>query len=113
MNLSLQEVIIVGSYSEQVKFSELTIDMFRMLQTLEREPQEDLSAHIAVQMAAQDQTNNGVQQSIYGSNSSAPTTTSAVTTPVGGVPVTPSQDGNRSLVNELHLSIKIMLIVFQ
>lgn len=25
----------------QVKFSELTIDMFRMLQTLEREPQED------------------------------------------------------------------------
>lgn len=25
----------------QVKFSELTMDMFRMLQTLEREPQED------------------------------------------------------------------------
>ncbi|KAH7931691.1 hypothetical protein HPB51_029719 [Rhipicephalus microplus] len=25
----------------QVKFSELTLDMFRMLQTLEREPQED------------------------------------------------------------------------
>jgi len=27
----------------QVKFSELTLDMFRILQTLEREPQEDLS----------------------------------------------------------------------
>ena len=27
----------------QVKFSELTIDMFRMLQTLEREPQEDVT----------------------------------------------------------------------
>lgn len=27
----------------QVKFSELTIDMFRMLQTLEREPQEDVA----------------------------------------------------------------------
>ena len=27
----------------QVKFSELTLDMFRMLQTLEREPQEDLN----------------------------------------------------------------------
>ena len=27
----------------QVKFSELTIDMFRMLQTLEREPLEDLA----------------------------------------------------------------------
>ncbi|XP_022687352.1 protein SCAI-like isoform X2 [Varroa jacobsoni] len=42
--LSLQEVIIVGSCCDQlvappqVKFSELTLDMFRMLQTLEREP---------------------------------------------------------------------------
>lgn len=27
----------------QVKFSELTMDMFRMLQTLEREPQEDFN----------------------------------------------------------------------
>ena len=27
----------------QVKFSELTLDMFRMLQTLEKEPQEELS----------------------------------------------------------------------
>ena len=30
-------------WSMQVKFSELTLDMFRILQTLEREPQEDLS----------------------------------------------------------------------
>ena len=42
MTLTLQEVLIVGSCSDQVKFSELTLDMFRMLQTLEREPQEDL-----------------------------------------------------------------------
>ena len=42
MTLSLQEVLIVGSCSEQVKFSELTLDMFRMLQSLEREPQEDM-----------------------------------------------------------------------
>lgn len=28
---------------EQVKFSELTLDMFRMLQALEREPQEDVN----------------------------------------------------------------------
>jgi hypothetical protein len=41
MNLTLQEILIVGSASEQVKFSELTMDMFRMIQTLEREPQED------------------------------------------------------------------------
>ena len=30
-------------FTMQVKFSELTLDMFRILQTLEREPQEDLS----------------------------------------------------------------------
>ncbi|KAB7501564.1 Protein SCAI [Armadillidium nasatum] len=41
INLSLQEILIVGNCTDQVKFSELTIDMFRMLQTLEREPQED------------------------------------------------------------------------
>lgn len=43
MNLTLQEILIVGSASEQVKFSELTMDMFRMIQTLEREPQEDFN----------------------------------------------------------------------
>lgn len=36
--LSLQEILIIGSKLDQVKFSELTIDMFRMLQTFEREP---------------------------------------------------------------------------
>ncbi|XP_037079944.1 protein SCAI-like [Pollicipes pollicipes] len=41
MCLSLQEILVVGNCSEQAKFSELTIDMFRMLQTLEREPQEE------------------------------------------------------------------------
>jgi len=43
MNLSLQEVIIVGNVADQVKFSELTLDMFRMLQTLEREPQDEMN----------------------------------------------------------------------
>ncbi|XP_064616454.1 protein SCAI-like isoform X2 [Liolophura sinensis] len=46
MYLTLQEILIVGNCHEQVKFSELTLDMFRMLQTLEREPQEDLSTQI-------------------------------------------------------------------
>ncbi|XP_064649107.1 protein SCAI-like isoform X2 [Lineus longissimus] len=41
--LTLQEILIVGNCHDQVKFSELTLDMFRMLQTLEREPQEDLN----------------------------------------------------------------------
>lgn len=40
MTLTLQEILIVGSACEQAKFSELTMDMFRMLQTLEREPNE-------------------------------------------------------------------------
>ncbi|XP_021190858.2 protein SCAI isoform X1 [Helicoverpa armigera] len=42
MILSLQEVLIIGSNSTQVKFSELTMDMFRMMQTLEREPSGDI-----------------------------------------------------------------------
>lgn len=45
MTLSLQEIIIVGSACEQAKFSELTMDMFRMLQTLEREPSESNQMH--------------------------------------------------------------------
>ena len=43
MDLILQEVLIIGNNNDQVKFSELTLDMFRILQTLEREPQEDAS----------------------------------------------------------------------
>ncbi|XP_037905644.1 protein SCAI isoform X3 [Hermetia illucens] len=47
MTLSLQEILIVGSACEQAKFSELTMDMFRMLQTLEREPTETAHPHHA------------------------------------------------------------------
>ncbi|MFT7814276.1 protein SCAI-like isoform X1 [Arapaima gigas] len=36
--LALADVLIVGNCNNQVKFSELTIDMFRMLQVLEWEP---------------------------------------------------------------------------
>ncbi|KAJ3381675.1 hypothetical protein HDU84_004908 [Entophlyctis sp. JEL0112] len=36
--LKLQEAILVGNYASQIKFSELTIDMFRILQIIEREP---------------------------------------------------------------------------
>ncbi|KAK3527261.1 hypothetical protein QTP86_018624, partial [Hemibagrus guttatus] len=36
--LTLADALIVGNCNSQVKFSELTIDMFRMLQALEREP---------------------------------------------------------------------------
>ncbi|OZJ03563.1 hypothetical protein BZG36_03094 [Bifiguratus adelaidae] len=36
--LQLQEAILVGNHQHQIKFSELTLDMYRMLQSLEREP---------------------------------------------------------------------------
>uniref|UniRef100_A0A8B9KU87 Suppressor of cancer cell invasion n=1 Tax=Astyanax mexicanus TaxID=7994 RepID=A0A8B9KU87_ASTMX len=36
--LTLADALIIGNCNSQVKFSELTIDMFRMLQALEREP---------------------------------------------------------------------------
>uniref|UniRef100_A0A674EKQ6 Suppressor of cancer cell invasion n=1 Tax=Salmo trutta TaxID=8032 RepID=A0A674EKQ6_SALTR len=36
--LTLADALIIGNCNNQVKFSELTIDMFRILQTLEREP---------------------------------------------------------------------------
>ncbi|XP_077594157.1 protein SCAI [Stigmatopora nigra] len=46
--LVLADALIVGNSNSQVKFSELTIDMFRMLQTLEREP-----ANLATQTSKQ------------------------------------------------------------
>ncbi|KAI9281116.1 hypothetical protein BY458DRAFT_553021 [Sporodiniella umbellata] len=36
--MRLQEAILVGNYQKQIKFSELTLDMYRMIQSLEREP---------------------------------------------------------------------------
>lgn len=35
--IRLQEAILVGNYQAQVKFSELTLDMFRIMQVLERD----------------------------------------------------------------------------
>ncbi|GBO98709.1 Protein SCAI [Eumeta japonica] len=42
MNYALHEILIIGSCGNQVKFSELTMDMFRIIQTLEREPSDDI-----------------------------------------------------------------------
>ncbi|CAF0939890.1 unnamed protein product [Didymodactylos carnosus] len=36
----LEEILIIGNYQDQIKFSELTLDMFRLLQAVEREPTE-------------------------------------------------------------------------
>jgi hypothetical protein len=37
-NLRIQEAVIAGNNAEQVKFSELSLDMYRIVQCLEREP---------------------------------------------------------------------------
>nr|CDS28597.2 protein scai [Hymenolepis microstoma] len=39
-SLELSEIIIVGNTFDQVKFSEITIDMFRILQCVERDPKD-------------------------------------------------------------------------
>ncbi|CAF0961872.1 unnamed protein product [Didymodactylos carnosus] len=36
----LEEILIIGNCQDQIKFSELTLDMFRLLQAVEREPTE-------------------------------------------------------------------------
>ncbi|KAJ8737458.1 hypothetical protein PYW08_000053 [Mythimna loreyi] len=43
LSLSLREALIIGSNSTQLKFSELTMDMYRIMQTLEREPNTDVN----------------------------------------------------------------------
>ncbi|CAF4330548.1 unnamed protein product [Rotaria sp. Silwood2] len=37
---SLEEILVIGNYQDQIKFSELTLDMYRMLQAVERQPVE-------------------------------------------------------------------------
>ncbi|CAF0734692.1 unnamed protein product [Adineta ricciae] len=34
---TIEEILIIGNYQDQIKFSELTIDMYRMLQAVERQ----------------------------------------------------------------------------
>ncbi|CAM4744582.1 unnamed protein product [Rotaria magnacalcarata] len=41
---SLEEIIIIGNYQDQIKFSELTLDMYRMLQAVERQSVESTSS---------------------------------------------------------------------
>ncbi|CAF4577053.1 unnamed protein product, partial [Rotaria sp. Silwood2] len=41
---SLEEILVIGNYQDQIKFSELTLDMYRMLQAVERQPVESTSS---------------------------------------------------------------------
>jgi hypothetical protein len=69
--LRLQEAILVGNYQNQIKFSELTLDMYRMLQSLEREP-----------MASSTASNKPNTKELQQSRDHAGITTSGTTTAV-------------------------------
>ncbi|SAM05676.1 hypothetical protein [Absidia glauca] len=69
--LRLQEAILVGNYQNQIKFSELTLDMYRMLQSLEREP-----------MASSTSSNKPNTKDLQQSRDHTGTTTSGTTTAV-------------------------------
>mmetsp|Transcript_127969 Transcript_127969/g.190641 ORF Transcript_127969/g.190641 Transcript_127969/m.190641 type:complete len:565 (+) Transcript_127969:22-1716(+) len=43
--IKVQEAILVGNYQHQVKFSELTLDMFRIMQCLEWEPESNMEGN--------------------------------------------------------------------
>ena len=52
--LKLSEAILIGNLQNQIKFSELTLDMYRILQSLEREPcTPDVSTDVAAEVAQQ------------------------------------------------------------
>ena len=62
-SLRLQEAILVGNFQNQIKFSELTLDIYRVLQSLEREPSilainEDRQADIGESTVALDTGRN-------------------------------------------------------
>lgn len=65
--LFLSEALIVGNYQHQIKFSELTIDMYRLMQILEREPNEQLQLYN--QQQQQQQLNASPNHHLYGDNS--------------------------------------------
>lgn len=71
----LAEALIVGNYPRQIKFSELTVDMYRILQILEREPNELLQQQ---QLKEQQQSlqhqqsfNVSPNHQLYGASSAA------------------------------------------
>ncbi|KAJ3124025.1 hypothetical protein HK098_001456 [Nowakowskiella sp. JEL0407] len=65
--LRLQEAILVGNFQNQIKFSELTLDMYRMLQSLEREPNVN-AANNAGAMAPPEQSEDGTNAGAKNAN---------------------------------------------
>ena len=83
--LRLAEALIIG-FSQTIKFSELTIDMYRVLQSLEREPSSQskdraAAAAAAASSASKGANENGAESTNKGSHTElvapAPSTTTA------------------------------------
>ncbi|KAJ2608550.1 hypothetical protein H4S08_004409 [Coemansia sp. RSA 1365] len=72
----LQEVVVVGNRPTQIKFSELTLDMYYMLQMLEREP------------------NTGTKDSTVPLPTSTPATASAPVVPADTIPTAAATDAS-------------------
>lgn len=77
--LFLSEALIVGNCPRQVKFSELTVDMYRLLQILEREPNEQQQLLLQqrqqrAQQQSMDQQHPNVspQHQLYGAAAAPP-----------------------------------------
>jgi len=65
IRLRLQEAIIVGA-STQAKFSELTVDMYRILQSLEREPNSGRIAKSSTENVSGAESNSSLETASAG-----------------------------------------------
>ncbi|CAH8435659.1 unnamed protein product [Heterobilharzia americana] len=59
-HLQLSEVLIVGNYYGQIRYSELSLDMYRMLQTFERDPRGQVLNNRNSKFSVTDGLENGV-----------------------------------------------------
>ncbi|KAI8378542.1 hypothetical protein BD560DRAFT_389678 [Blakeslea trispora] len=101
--LRLQEAILVGSYQKQIKFSELTLDMYRMLQSLERKP---FIIHPSVQSQKKPSEDKEKKEAINkedgtskNNNITGSTYIPATTNPVVSIPATST---NTNHTNSIH-----------
>ncbi|KAH8850974.1 Protein SCAI isoform 2 [Schistosoma japonicum] len=62
-HLQLSEVLIIGNCYDQIRFSELSLDMYRMLQTFERDPRGQMLNSRNSRLSVADGLENGISAS--------------------------------------------------
>ncbi|CAF1021702.1 unnamed protein product [Adineta steineri] len=62
---TVEEILIIGNYQDQIKFSELTIDMYRMLQAVERQAIESSTSYDEKTTIQSPASTNHQQRDIY------------------------------------------------